>query len=128
IAEPDNFALEKIQPAVLAVLVALGKKQLKPQANAQERLARSEMSDQRIDHAGFVQPGDGVAKRADSRQDHLAGVSDGIRVAGNLGYVPDLLQGLLDAPKIPHAVIDDNDRAHLCVPQPSHESNEISAR
>ena len=65
---------------------------------------------------GFMQPGDGVAEGADARQYHFVRLGDAVGVARDDGRMTDLLERLLYAAQVGHAVIDDHDVVHVAPP------------
>src|SRR5437588_7811512 len=77
-----------------------------------------------------MQPGDSVLKRPHAGQNDLASFRNLIWVAADDGSVANLLQRLLHAAKVAHAVIDDDDGLHfvtLSLPHHSGHPNEIAA-
>ena len=72
----------------------------------------AQVLEQRRGQLGLVQPGDGVAEGADARQHDLVRLGDAVGIAADLGVVADLLERLLHAAQIGHAVIDNEDILH----------------
>src|SRR5262249_15933786 len=68
VRKADDLTGKVVEAVVGAVLVAGGEQQLQAQADAEERLAGAEVGEDWRRQPRFVQPGDGVAERADSRQ------------------------------------------------------------
>ena len=58
---------------------------------------------------GSVQSSDGVAEGADARQHDLVRLGDAVGVAADRRRVADLLERLLHAAQVGHAVVDDED-------------------
>ena len=81
---------------------------------AQERLAGVNMFDKRGHHAGFVQARNGITKGSNSGQNELVRFRDLVGIAADDGAVTYLLQRFLDAAKVSHAVIDNDDGLHFC--------------
>ncbi len=90
-----------------AEFLALREQQLQPQADAEERLTGCDGFPDRLDQPVLFQVGHAVGKGADARQDDMAGVRDRMAVTRDDGLVSDRFKGLLHAPEIPHAVVDD---------------------
>ena len=84
--------------SVLAVLVAGGEEELQPEADAEERLAGTDVLGDRLHEPGLAQPGDGVAEGADARQHELGGRADALPqltatcedLGGRRGAVPQM--------------------------------------
>ena len=97
---------------MLAVLEAAREQHLQAEADPQERPAGADVFADHGVQAGFPQAADGVLKRPDPRQHQPPGVRDRVRIVGDDRDVAELLERLLHAPQIGHAVINDGDRFH----------------
>src|SRR5262249_16070152 len=112
VRKAHHLAGEEVESLVLAVLVADGEQELQPQANAEERLAAADVLLERGHKVGLAQPGNGVAEGADAGQHDLVGLRDAVGVGADLGRKAELLEGLLHAAQVGHAVINDDDLFH----------------
>ncbi len=92
-----------------AVFIAHVEEQLQPQADAEEGFARFDGIEHWLDQVEPAQLGDGVFEGPHARQHDLGGGGHLGRIAGHHGLLADLLEGLLHAPQVAHAVVDDGD-------------------
>ena len=109
--ESDHPAGKKPQSLMFAVLGAAVEEELETQADAQARLSGAHGLDEGLAKPGPTQLGHGVGECAHAGQDHMAGLPQRLRVRGHFGFVAHRLNGLLNAAKITHSVIDDRDHA-----------------
>ena len=107
--EFNNAAGENAKPLVFTVLLADVEEELQAQADAQAGLAGLDGLSKSVAQAGAAQFGRGVGEGPHSRQDHLGGAMNLLGVRGDLGGGAHRLDRLLDAPEIPHSVVDDRD-------------------
>ena len=104
-----DAAGQKPKALVQAVLVALLKKQVEPEADPQEGFAGSDFFLDDLDQAALLQVGHGVTESADARQHQRSArrMSSGSRLTTT--SAPTFSQGFLHAAEVAHAVIDDGD-------------------
>src|SRR4030095_2964125 len=88
-------------------LFALGEKKLHPQTDPQEGLARTDRIHDRFDELEFLQVVHAVFEGAHAGEDDLICVGDLLWIARDHGVDPQMLEGLVDAAKISHSIIDD---------------------
>src|SRR5262245_60706578 len=110
-AKAHNFSGKEIKPLLPSEFLALGKKQLEAETDAEEgffllhdlanRLDQAELAE--IFHAGVESANTG--QHDSPRRENLA------RIARHQGVEADALQALLHTAQIAHAVIDDRDHA-----------------
>jgi hypothetical protein len=104
--ETHNFAGDNAQPAILTVFVTHIEEKLQTQAYSQKRASRSHGFGQWIDKSLLTQVADSVAKRTDARQHDFISSGDLRRISHNLRGSPHVLERLLHAPQVAHAVIN----------------------
>ncbi len=111
VGEPHDFAPQHAEPFPLAVLVAHVEEQLQPQADAEEWLVGGDMFSHRPIKPRPLELGNRVAESADAGQHEFFGSRKLGRRTHDLGVGPDFFKGLLHAPQIAHAVVDDLDHS-----------------
>ena len=107
-----HVASEDTEPLVEAFLVARREQQLQSQADAEEGFAGTDVFEDGLIEPGLANLGDGVAEGADARENDLVRGGDLIGITADRGGRSDLFQGLLHAPQVGHAVIDNDDALH----------------
>jgi len=105
--EANDLARDHAQTGVFSVLVAEVEQQLQAEADPQERPAGGNGFDDRRDQFLLAKVGDGVGESTDTRQDHLGGSLDLIGRGNDARIGSHALEGLLNAAKIAHAVVND---------------------
>src|SRR3989338_10021190 len=104
--EALDRAFEDTQALNVPAFGAFFKKQLHAKANAQKRLARSDDFTDSFSQTQLTQFVHGRSHGTDSGQDNLISPLDLKALVGNARISPNFFQGLLHAPQIPHAVIN----------------------
>ncbi len=107
--EPNDFARKEVEPVPLTVLVTLREQELQPEADSEKRLALSHVIFDGISQPGRIQTSDGIAKRSDAGQHEFVAFGYAVRIAGNFGVKANFLEALLNASKIAHSVVNDED-------------------
>ncbi len=107
-AEADALAAEEADAGLAALLAGL-EKHLEAEADAEEGLARLDGLEDGRDEALTAEAGHAVIEGADAGQDDGLGRANVGRVGGYRALGADVAQRLLDAAKIPHAIVNDGD-------------------
>lgn len=112
---------DKVKAPLPAAFLGIGKQNLKPEADAEERAILCDYPTNRIDHAQPLKAVYGVTGGADAGQDDCIGVEHIIGAAGDIGFIAEFGDGLSHTAQIPGTIVDYRD--HLTVGQilPSQE-------
>src|SRR5262249_25787366 len=118
IGETDDLTRDHPQPFIRAVLIAHIEQHLQTETDSEERFVRSEVV---ADRRNKIQPPqfmNGVAESSDSGQDQLLAALEVTRMCADASFRSDLFETFLDAPQVPHSIIDNAD--HFAIV--SHDS------
>ena len=107
--KPLHHAWHDVQPFVDAELLTFGEQKLQPQTDAHERLAGGDRVSDWLNQLVAFQIRHAVAESPHARQDEMARIAQSPTITRDHGAVPDRLERLVDAPKIPHAIVNDRD-------------------
>src|SRR6476661_6101546 len=106
--KPADFPRHNIQALMHTELFAFGKEQLETETNAQERLAAGDALVNRVDQAILIKVRHTIGEGAHSRKDKMAGFVQDTRIPGHDGVMPYSGKRLMDAPEIPHSIINNS--------------------
>src|SRR5712692_10169184 len=113
-------ARDHVEPLALAELLALGKRELVAQPDAEERAVAVEAGPQRFQQAERLEIAHGVVEGAVAGEHDGLGVGHHARILGDHGAHAEPAEGLLDAAEIPATIIYDGDeRGHALRDSPS---------
>src|SRR5262249_35644518 len=101
------FPRQDPQPLPRSVFVTHVEEQLQPQTDSQKRLARGDVGLDGFDEVLPAELGDRVSKGANPGQYDLVAILQIAGARADLGRNRKFLERFLNAPQVPHAVVDD---------------------
>jgi hypothetical protein len=116
--EPHHLAGQQAEPVVPPPFEAGLEQQLQPHADAEERLVGADVRHDRFHETAVAERPHGVSERTHAGKHQPLRLRHHLGIVGDRGGRAELLEGLLHAPQVAAAVVDDRHHGAECSKRP----------